>query len=368
MTIHSTLYKRDSSDAIRLWFAESEGDKYRTHAGQLDGAIVTTEWTVCEAKNVGRANETTPKQQCQLEVEAMYTKRLKRRYHEQLCDVDNKRFIAPMLAKKYDAKKVGDQRRFSQPKLDGVRAVISLHGMSSREGQPIFGAPHIFEALQPYFESHPAAIFDGELYNHDYKDDFNTLISIIRNESPSSAELTRSRDVVQYHIYDLPSAGNQMFIDRWVVLCNIIHDDTEHLRIVPTTEIHDQEQLDTIFEQLLAEGYEGQMIRLNKPHDEDKRSSSLLKRKEFMDEEFIVRDIQAGVGNWAGHAKRILWELPNGDEFGTGLKGNKAFAKQLLEEKEKYIGKPGTVRFLRYTPAGVPRGGVAYAFHPNGKI
>ena len=76
---------------------------------------------------------------------------------------------------------------FMQPKLDGVRCVIqanvkrhilhpSLNDVSvvaySRTGKEWKNIDHILFNLQPFFKFHPQVVLDGELYNHDLRDDF----------------------------------------------------------------------------------------------------------------------------------------------------------------------------------------------------
>ena len=57
------LYKYAATGALQQWWIEVEGNKYRTHAGQVGGKITTTAWTHCEGKNQGRANATTAEEQ-----------------------------------------------------------------------------------------------------------------------------------------------------------------------------------------------------------------------------------------------------------------------------------------------------------------
>ena len=70
MTIekHNTLYKKDSNNNARVWWIESEDNRFRMHSGVLDGQIVVSEWTSCEGKNMGKKNETSPAEQCLAEV------------------------------------------------------------------------------------------------------------------------------------------------------------------------------------------------------------------------------------------------------------------------------------------------------------
>ena len=57
------IYKATKAGKIQEWRIEVEGNKYRTISGQTDGQKVTSEWTVCAGKNIGRSNETTPEEQ-----------------------------------------------------------------------------------------------------------------------------------------------------------------------------------------------------------------------------------------------------------------------------------------------------------------
>lgn len=99
--IHSTLYKRDSKDKVRIWFMESEGNQYRTTSGLQDGQKVVTDWTTVEGKNTGKKNATTAEQQALKDVESEYKKQKKSYYFESIDDIDVQLHIEPMLAKKY---------------------------------------------------------------------------------------------------------------------------------------------------------------------------------------------------------------------------------------------------------------------------
>ena len=91
--------------------------------------------------------------------------------------------IKPMLAYKVGKKDVDwSEKVFMQPKLDGVRCVIQLDKNKnviaySRTGKPWLNISHILKSLKPWFIMHPTMILDGELYNHDLKDDFEQIIS-----------------------------------------------------------------------------------------------------------------------------------------------------------------------------------------------
>ena len=94
----------------------------------------------------------------------------------------------------------------------------------SRQGKPIDTVVHVLEELQPFFVENPNAVLDGELYNNDYKNDFNKIISLVRKMKPVRSDkdtdktfakkeekfavaLEEAKSKIQYWIYDVPRCG-----------------------------------------------------------------------------------------------------------------------------------------------------------------
>jgi DNA ligase 1 len=360
------LYKQDSKGKTRVWYAQLQGDRYRTVSGLLDGEMTETGWTTCEAKNIGRSNETTPVTQAIAEVEAEYTKKLEKGYFTDIALVGTSTIFKPMLAQNYDKQKGDVFKQYAsvatQPKLDGIRCIVRADGMWTRTGKPITSCPHIFEALKVHFIENPKIVFDGELYNHDLRDNFNEITSLVRKEKPDAAEQKMITDTIQYHIYDcyIPEL---LFVTRFQKLNILIgRDAPDCIRLVQTKLVTSKNEADAAYGVFLADGYEGQMIRSNAPY-ENTRSWSLMKRKEFLDGEFEIVRIEEGNGNWAGYAKRVIFKLPDGRECGGGIRGNQDQMKALLEAKDSYVGSDVTIRYFTPTPDGMPRFPVATAFH-----
>ena len=358
MKTFETLYKRTSTGAIQIWFMEVDGDRYRSTSGQIDGKKVTTEWTVAKPKNVGRANATTAEQQAVAEVNAEYEKKLARDYHRQIDSIDTQMRFKPMLATKWSDRKdkLGVSKVFVQPKLDGIRCILNKEGMWSREGKPIFGSPHILEIVKDlygaFFQLNSGLVFDGELYNHEYKDDFNKIVSAVKKQKPTASDLRDAEQIIQYHIYDVPSMGSTPFTARYNALVQNWQDH-RNLVMVPTYEIL-IEEVDEWAAKFIEDGYEGAMVRLDAGY-ENKRSKNLIKWKEMQDEEFTILDIQEGDGNRSGMAARVILDLGSGRSFAAGLIGNVDYCTRLLIEREQHLGKKGTVVFQNYTPDSVPR-------------
>jgi len=376
------LYKQTATGATQVWFQEINpvGDSFRTVSGQLNGKLVYSEWTVCTAKNIGKANGTTPQQQCQLEVEANYKKKLAQGNYKDSLDEDSlsqDNYVKPMLAKKfgedYTPTSVDYTKGlvYSQPKLDGIRCIATQQGLFSRQGKHIVSAPHIHEALKPLFDKYPGLVFDGELYTDKLVNDFNKIISLTRKTKPTIEDLKESRELIQYHVYDLVAAQKTTkasFADRYEFLDGLIAElNSDYVALVETKKVRDTRDLDELFQVYLEMGYEGQMVRLSTTPYENKRTKQLLKRKEFEEEEFLIHDIEEGTGNRSGMAGTIYLKKQDGAVFGSGVRGNRDSYRELLQNKTKYIGTLASVRFQNYTPDGVPRFPVVVKFWMSSK-
>ena len=375
-----TLYKKTTIGKTQTWEIEVSGNKFRTISGQADGKKITNNWTVCQGKNVGKKNATTGEEQALKEAEAKHKKKLEAGYHLNLKNISKKRFYEPMLAQDFKNKNrqsevMADLQQvdggtvgtvFSQPKLDGIRCIAMREGLFTRTGKEITAVPHISEALEPFFKLYPNATLDGELYNHAYKDDFNKIIHLVRKQNLTDEHLSESAEMIQYHIYDAPVIGNgkwartekDLYSDRTSKLdasfVNLKLEKEDCLVIVPTVEIHGREQLDRCYEDYIEAGYEGQMVRLDGPY-ENKRSPKLLKRKEFVDEEYKILGYEEGEGNRAGTVKHFKFKNKDGKEFNSNVKGSFSYLTKLLEIADTLIGKDATIKYFNLTPDGVPR-------------
>lgn len=357
-TTATTLYKKDTKGNLREWTMICEGDKYWTVSGLVSGEKVTSAPTVAKPKNVGRANATTASEQAEFEANAEITKKLEQGgYFTDISQVDEETYFEPMLAASYDdIKNFSAVGVYSQPKLDGIRCIVTTKGMFTRNGKEIVSCPHIQEALPYLFKFLPYAVLDGELYNHDFRDDFNEITSLIKKQKVTPASLEETKAKVQYHIYDafFPSNPDLEFKRRSEIIREAIFDFAPNDTIVPvwTQKISSQEELDKVYADYMENGFEGQMIRIADSKYENKRTKSLIKRKEFADTEFKVLDILEGEGNWAGYAKSVLVELEDGSSCASGIRGNQGYLRKLLEEKNKYLGGSATVRYQNRTPDG----------------
>lgn len=342
------LYKYTQKEQVQTWQITAEDDHFYTEEGIQGGIITTSKPTVCKAKNVGRSNETTPEQQALAEAQAKWDKKVAGGYNEVLSK--EKKFFEPMLAHE-----IGKYKKllftvptFIQPKLDGLRAINANNTLMSRNGKPYLACPHLLQ---------DKVTLDGELYNHKYHDDFNKIVSLCKKQSPTQEELKESKDMVQMWVYDFPDHKGK-FSDRLLTLKKWFDKNPNpRFVLVPTHEVKSQADINKYHEQFLELGFEGSIIRLDLGDYEKKRSKQLLKKKDFVDEEFKILGAMEGEGGRAGTIGFFIMELEKGSDktFKSNVKGDFEFLTDIWRNKDKYVGTKATVKYFARTPDNIPR-------------
>lgn len=354
------LYKRNVNKSIQQWQIICDNEKYWTIYGQVDGKLVTTEPTIVTPKNIGKKHETSPEEQCEKEAVSLFKlKKQSENYNENIDLIDELIFQPPMLAKNYND--FSEKIKFpvlAQPKLDGLRCNVNSHKGISRRGNAFCTIGHILSSLEDLMSEYPSITFDGELYCDKLNNDFNKITSLVKQQKPTQEELDECHSTIEYHVYDMwdNDKTNMIFSDRNKIL-NELLKDKPFIKIVETYVANNVEELNYYFELFLDQGFEGQIIRLDEPY-EHKRSKNLLKRKNFIDEEFIILDICEGLGNKAGMAAyAIMQDKRTPQTFKSNIKGTWDFCKDLLVNKNEYIGKEATVTYFCLTPENVDNEG-----------
>lgn len=366
--LYPTLYKKTKTGAIQTWHIEQKHDMYRMISGQLHGQMVTSTWTVAKETNIGKSNHRSSVEQAIFEIESAYKKQKNQgKYKDSIDDINEIGYFEPMLA--MDFKKFpfsNEEFIYSSPKYDGSRCIASKEGLFTRKGKTYVSVPHIFEELKEYLNDD--IILDGELYIENKNKSFNDVMSLVRKTRPSLQDLKESKEYISYHVYDIyiKSKPNMPFSDRLEYLKEFFKNKFEMVRFVESIKVHSSNKnlLNELYSKYLSEGFEGQMIRLDESY-RNKRTWALLKRKEFLDNEFVVLDILEGDGNRSNIAGKIEYKLNNNDTFKSSIRGTYEYCKELLENKDKYIGGIGTVRYFEMTPAGKPRFPVTIFLYEN---
>lgn len=364
----STLYKRTNTGAIQIWYLQQDKDKYCSTSGQIDGLKVTSEFTQCFPKNIGKKNETTGEQQALIEINNKYKKQLKSGYFENIEDIDNKTFFHPMLAKEF--KDYKDKLNWKegigvQIKYNGGRLIATKDGLFTRKGEKYLSIPHIENALKPFFKKFPKAILDGEGFNYELREKLNEIRSLMAKKVDiSQQDLDKSKELIRFYIYD---GFNFEECDTWTDINSdyLRRKEVIDMRFgtwygngiiekVPTWIVYSEKELEELYLKFLDEKHEGAILRiLNKPY-ENKRTKFLLKYKPVDDAEFLVLDIIEGEGNRAGMAGKFICKFKDGRKFGASMKGNEEQFKEVWENKKDYIGKIVTIYYNGFTGKGLP--------------
>ncbi len=367
-----TLYKKTSTGASQFWEIGVDKNVIKTRWGQIDGKVQETSDVVKEGKNEGRSNATTPAEQALSEAESLWEKKLKKGYVKDLEAAEAGKVdsiieggIFPMLAQKFSDH--GEKLKYPclvQPKFDGHRCIAMFDSKGdvtlwTRSRKPILSMVHIQKELKGLgFKN---LTLDGELYNHDLADAFEQLTSFIRDE-----KVKPGADIVQYHVYDVIGAINcTKQSERADWLANNLKKG-KHVVPVRTELANDEDEMMTLFEDFLRDGYEGAMARNRDGFYVNKRSYDLLKIKQFDDAEFVVVGVEEGRGKLAGHAGAFICKTEAGTEFKAKLMGAIADLKQYHEKPKLAVGRWLTVKYQGITKkSGVPRFPVAVRFRDD---
>lgn len=352
-----TLYHKAKGGELRVWSVWSEGDRIFTEYGVLGGALQLSE-KKAEGKNIGRANETTPEQQADLEANSLYTYKIERKYAD-TPEKAKEEVLLPMLAKDLNQKYL-KFACFVQPKLDGNRALAFWEGdkvkLLSRGGKEWVVPQHINRALEEILPK--ATVLDGELYVHG--NSCQTITSWVK-------KMRKETSLVQYHVYDMPEyMGNPLL--SFELRNDYIQNKLDFSK-ASNTLIKVETKVAQSFEEVLdfekecvENGYEGAIARnSNSLYRYGFRSNDLLKVKSFEDHEFVVVGCKEGRGKMAGKAVFSCANDLNDEIFDCSMNATMAERREFFANANKYIGAKLTVKHFGRTDKNLPR-------FPTGKV
>ena len=264
----------------------------------------------------------------------------------------------PMLAYPVSDKPIEYNKVSMQPKLDGVRCVIQceiIHGAPcvtaySRTSKVWKNIDHIRMELRSFFKKYPNVILDGELYNHDLRDDFEKIISLVRKQKPTNEDKQEAQDLVQFHCYDiidetLTFEERNYFIQKHI-------KPSYCVKHVTTMAVGDDRLAKMIHQQNLKNGYEGSILRTNDIY-QCKRSHNLRKFKDFSDAEAIIIGYQPGKGKREGTLGKFVMQDEDGNVFGCppGKGYNYKDLTTMLANIHEYMGQIATFTYFERTKA-----------------
>ena len=383
------LIKKNANGKDILWTGSTTENIIHISYGAVGGKLVKTEKIIKAGKNIGKKNETTPVSQAIYELHSIAQKKLEGGYtyetgSEKIITDPKKNktqiSTAPVPMTAYVAndhiKKISNQKLYIQYKYDGFRCIydIKRKKLYSRSQKEFVSLPSLVEYLAKAIpENYPFDFLDGELYSHTLP--FEKISSIVasRKTIPDLA----TQEMIKFVAFDTFSIGdNSAFSVRYNTLIssqmeNLLSPTTSNrLEIAPLYVLEPQIFIDATLPQLKENlqsaetaGYEGIMIRLDRPY-EHRRSYSIYKLKSFFDMEgecidFVEEENKYGV------LGAILFRLPNG----TTVEARPAMTieqkAEIWNNRKKYLGMMGTLKYQETTQAGSPRFPVFTHWRPS---
>ncbi len=402
--VKTTLYALNRDGSVQRWKVFTEGEKVIVEFGKKDGKMQYKE-TICKAKNVGRANETTPEQQAVLEATSKWEKQVRLGYVEDESNLVVEENLIPMLV--HDYLKRGKSLIlpcWGSHKLDGLRLLVNFEGDTpvfisrGNKSYPIEG--DIIKQLKQLRIRTGFSRFDGEIYIHglplqkivslakrwrtqeeiqaeidkDYAADIKrrqaaikagkpTYLNFNKEEFPVEVEPVRddmryggySSYDLQYHIFDIPS--NKVWWDpeteqgRCADLLGIkdFIEDLDHIFTAEPELFHTVEECEESVGRYMAEGYEGTVLRnFCGEYEYGQRSCNALKWKKFNTDEAKV----VGAEEDKNGEGVLICQLKNGKVFKCKMKGT--HGERLYWRMANLKGKFITFKYQALTEDGLP--------------
>ena len=268
----------------------------------------------------------------------------------------------PMLAHKFDNKRVDWSKPvFIQPKLDGIRCIMKSDGCYSRNGKKFMNVQHLYtKTIKELFKQNPLLVLDGELYNHDLRDNFEKIVSLVRKQKPTSDDRKEARKLIQYHVYDYCMAVNNKLnllesdMNRYEkrmhqLVCTDMYG--KHIRYVPARGVHSLDKAKEIHNDFLQQGYEGSILRLDGPY-KCGRSYDLMKFKDFSDTEATIVSWVEGKGKRRGTIGKFIAVDSDGIRFGMPVMDKFEYLQKNFKNMQDWVGRTATFTYFERTRAG----------------
>ena len=277
----------------------------------------------------------------------------------------------PMLAYPVSDKPIDYSKpTFIQPKLDGVRCVIQSEYVEfyrpgsgqlikadavkaySRTGKEWLNIDHILKELVPFFAKYPNVILDGELYNHDLRDNFEKIISLVRKTKPTDEDRLEASKLTQFHCYDVMFEDESVpYERRRGFLGDHLYYGYKNINIIDNQIVNSDKEAQLYHKINLKKGYEGSIVRTNDPY-QCKRSWTLQKVKDFSDAEATIVGFVEGKGKRKGTIGKFIAEDKDGIMFGMPVMDKFKYLQDNFKKMQGWVGKTATFTYFERTKAG----------------
>nr|QBK93564.1 MAG: ATP-dependent DNA ligase [Pithovirus LCPAC404] len=355
------LFHINSRSKYQVWFIaynDKEKKLVITH-GQEFGKMQTD-----FVKIITNTSGRTHREQAIVQAQDRYKKKIRKGYSSNK-ENNDKKSIKPlaMLAKEFGKVKIKRWPVAVQPKLDGVRMMVTYEEKEcipySRGGKVWNHLKNISKHTSKLLSLLPKGCFlDGELY----------IMGMAQNRISGIVRTVKTRhkdyDKLQYYIFDI-GGTNLTYEEREMLLVKAYKEHGKFdscIRFVPSYRAENVKEVHELHDKFVDASFEGAIIRDLHAKYVGRRNNCLLKLKNFKDEEAEIIDIYtAKTGREEG---LVLYRVKNKDdiEYNSRPRGTFEYRKNLFEIKDQLIGKMVLIRYIMVSEYGVPLHAVALRF------
>jgi DNA ligase-1 len=339
-----TLYKTNARNKVQVFNIEINDDTYTVSWGQLDGKLQYKE-TTCSSKNVGKANETTPSQQAELEAKALWNKKCKANYStDKIAPI---KVNLPMKVSKYqDHKSKIKFPCFTSAKLNGInceyRLVDGELKLLSRGGETYPIPEHQRDEALKALEALTTESINGEMYIH------GEHLQDIMSATKKHNELTSK---LKFYVFDFPLIPGtyQKRCEEGYAIFNKL--PLKSILPVNVGVAYDHDDIIEMHQEVTSVGYEGIIIRNPEGlYQYNTRSLDVFKYKTVLDAEFKVVNYNK---DKYGHIVWVL-ETDKGLQFKAKQRGTHEERLAVAKAVNTFIGRWLTVEFEMLSKDGIP--------------
>lgn len=269
--------------------------------------------------------------------------------------------VKPMLAKQESAitnRKIFEDRDwYASRKLNGVRCLIFYDGINIKTASR--GATnydiaiiHIIQhpILIEFFNNHPDAILDGEIYKHGMS--LNSISGICRSQKT----VLDGKDL-EFYWYDIVDL-NTSFSERFKIMQDYanelqltefdpyrnLSEDKLHIQFLPQTKIKGWNNIKNLHDEFVKEGFEGLVIRdSSSVYKPGSRGNDWIKVKSYKDMEYPIVGLSEGLRE---EDMCFILKTPKGLEFKCKPMGDRNQKQWYREHINELIGKNLTIKYF----------------------
>ena len=289
--------------------------------------------------------------------------------------------VKPMLAKQADkvSKKVFDKEYYASRKINGCRCLIWYRDgrvQTSSRGAINYNIAiiHILQhpILEQFFENHPDAILDGEIFKFGMS--LNTISGICRSQA--TVEDGKDLQFYWYDIVDLTAPFSERYktMQEWSKEFQLSEFDPERsfledelaIQFLPQVKISGWDNIKKLHDKYVSEGWEGLVIRLaSSAYKPGSRGNDWIKIKEYFDDTFRVVGYELGLRG--SEDMTFICEMKDGKTFNASPMGDRATKEEYVANfEEKYINRYGDCKYFELSPYGIPQQPKFIAFRGDG--